>query len=122
MIGKKVQVYFNITKKVFSVKDKKTGLVIAHVNHIYLEDVIFKVSEKGRQRVLDKKVKNVHAYVEGTVYLQNLNTLEYKETITYNPYKYDSFIYVGTEKKIEKCKNVAMYINNKIPMTYKIKA
>ena len=112
MIGKKVQVYFNLHKKCFSVKDKKTRLVIAHVNSICLENVVFKVSEKGRQRVLSEKRKNVHAVVEGDITgVEGLGEI----SITYNPYKYKSFIIKGSDKPIANCKHVAMFVNNKIP-------
>ena len=95
MIGKRVQVYFNLHKKVYSVRCKKTRLVIAHVNNICLEDVNFKVSEKGRQRVLAEKRKNVHAVVEGTVICPVLGSNSSMHGITYNPYRFDTFVTRG---------------------------
>ena len=64
----KVFVYFNLHRKLFSVKalegpDK--GKVIGHTTYLWLKDVTFKVSEAGRQRVLREKRKNVHAGVVG---------------------------------------------------------
>jgi hypothetical protein len=92
MIGKKVQVYFNLHKKCYSVRDSKTRLVIAHVNNISLVDVVFKVSEKGRQRVLNEQRKNVHAIVEGIILDYNAFERGMK-SVTYNPYKNDSFVF-----------------------------
>ena len=91
----KVYVYFNLHKKCFSVKalsgDLK-GLVIAHTNSINLDDVTFKVSEAGRQRVLIEKKKNVHAGVVGTFKGFIANEIsEYKQAY-YNPYKTTTFL------------------------------
>lgn len=120
MLGKRVQVYFNLHKKVFSVKDKKTGLVIAHVNNIYLEDVDFKVSQAGRKRVLAEKRKNVHAVVEGTV-ICPVETLGIgMEAVTYNPYKYDSFVIRQSEKPLKKANFTAMICLNQKPQTWAV--
>jgi len=91
----KVFVYFNLHKKCFSVKALEgmmKGRVIAHRDSLHLQDVTFKVSEKGRQRVIRERRKNVHAGVVG-----NWNDLCYTEhlegkELTYDPYKYDSFV------------------------------
>lgn len=96
--GTKVKVYFNLHTHLFSVKDYETGLVLAHGNGILLENVQFKVSEAGRQRVLREKKKNVHAYVIGTfvgaVALQPEGSWV---TPYYNPYKVKSFMVAGKE-------------------------
>ena len=99
LVGKRVQVYFNLHKKVFSVKDKKTGLVIAHVNKIDLGDISFKVSQAGRNRVLKEKRKNVHAFVEGTILAYNTFCKD-MQGITYNPYKNDSFVLKTSNKPV----------------------
>ena len=44
------------------------GLVSEHPDRVIVEDAEFVVSEPGRQRVLAKKQKNVHAYVKGVVH------------------------------------------------------
>lgn len=93
----RVFVYRNINKKCLSVRDVKTGLVIAYVDEITLINVRFKVSEAGRKRVLKERCKNVHAGVEGewlkTAKAPNLN----KSTrIIYNPYKYKTFVKANT--------------------------
>jgi hypothetical protein len=98
--GQEVFVYFNLHKKLFSVKDVKTGLVVAHTDSISLEEATFKVSEAGRQRVLREQKKNVHAGVRGKYMKANLKSLCDKG-VTYNPYKYDSFVEVETGERIE---------------------
>jgi hypothetical protein len=92
MIGEKVFVYRNLHKKCFSVKSMKTGRVIAHVHEIMLSQPKFKVSEAGRERVLRTKQKNVHAGVIGYVTDSYVNFLCPTIKVTYNPYKYTSFV------------------------------
>lgn len=89
----KVEVYFNLHKKCLSIVAKegdKKGLVIDYAQSISLIDAIFKVSEAGRQRVLKENRKNVHAKICGTVTDSDLGKLN--TTVTYNPYKYSSFV------------------------------
>lgn len=88
--GDKVFVYFNLKKKLFSVRKVSTGLVVAHLLKVSLNDARFKVSQKGRERVLRERVKNVHAGVEGFFTFDNKNSLTHNAT--YNPYKYSSFV------------------------------
>lgn len=98
--GQLVKVYFNLHKKVFSVKDAKTGLVLAHGNHIQLREPKFEVNERGRQRVLEEKRKNVHAYVVGQ--LEGIGELDADVKrqymgLYYNPYEQDKFTVYGTK-------------------------
>ena len=59
---KKIRVYYNFRKKLFSVQEKINGSwkVVEHTKEIFLRNATFKVSEAGRQRVLKQKRKNVH--------------------------------------------------------------
>lgn len=88
--GQKVKVYFNLHNRLFSVMSG--GKVVAHLPHIRLKDVKFKVSESGRQRVLENQRKNVHAYVEGTFDHQPYNMFSLEQGVTYNPYKHEFFV------------------------------
>ena len=96
---KYVQVYFNLHKKCWSVRDKKTRRVILHCDRIHLHDIRFKVSQKGRERVLREKRKNVHAFIEGYVGASMLDP-ERTTQVVYNPYKYDSFVTLPDEAPI----------------------
>lgn len=108
-----VQVYRNLHKDCWSVRDKKTRRVIAHCDSVILKDAKFKVSEKGRQRVIKEKRKNVHAFVEGTlssavVHDEDMHYVRRPEIrmdgggwdnrngVKYNPYKLPHFYY-GTD-------------------------
>ena len=100
MIGERVFIYRNLHKKCYSVKSLKTGRVIAHVDSIDLIDVTFKVSQAGRQRVLNERRKNVHAGVVG--YVANPSIKDQSIDVTYNPYKYNSFVTKDNELPIFK--------------------
>lgn len=89
----RVQVYYNLHKKVWSVKDKKTGLVVDHCDEIYLQNCKFIVREGGRQRVIKEQRKNVHAFVEGDVIITDgKNIGDFFARLSYNPYKNKAFV------------------------------
>lgn len=97
----KVDIYFNLHKKVLSVRHK--GRVIHHSNYVKILNPTFVVSEAGRQRVLKEKRKNVHAFVRGELASLDNNPKESAadlQTITYNPYKYSSFVKKSDETPI----------------------
>ena len=100
--GKEVRVYFNLHKKCWSVKDKETNRVLCHTYIIELRDAKPKISERGRLRVIREKRKNVHAYVTGII--GEAPDSESMRRITYNPYKYDSFVFAEDESKWEQSK------------------
>lgn len=104
----RVFIYFNLHRKMWSVKaleGPQKGRVIARTPHIVLRDVQPRVSQKGRERVLREKRKNVHAGLVGDLAEKTALTLwklpEYRELlpeneITYNPYKSGNFYYRQT--------------------------
>lgn len=99
MPNQKVFVYFNLRKKVWSIKalsGPKKGKVIAHANEVVIQDPEFRVSEAGRQRVLRQKRKNVHAGVAGGLiyYGRQLPIQTNGRAVTYNPYKAPTFTFV----------------------------
>lgn len=89
----KVRVYFNLHKRLFSVQDCATRKVVQHRFNLVLHDVRFIVSERGRQRVLRDKRKNVHAFVEGTLLPQEEHAPRGRRwrKVSYNPYKSGHF-------------------------------
>lgn len=104
-------VYFNLHKKVFSVKNCKSGLVVKHSDTVILTDCEFKVSQAGRNRVLKEKRKNVHAGVKGVVVAFDLadGRNECFVEVTYNPYLYDSFVIKDTKEPVISAKYVIMH-------------
>jgi len=109
----KVFVYFNLHKKVFSIKSLEgdtKGLVIGHSRSVRLTNATFKVSEAGRQRVLKEKRKNVHAGVMGEWFNDPDNDrliLDGNE-VTYNPYKFKSFVRKDTLEEIRTASEVQL--------------
>lgn len=109
----KVKVYFNLRKKLFSIQHK--GLVVAHRDKVMLTNAQFKVNESGRQRVLKEKRKNVHAFVVGEWSDYVEEAIDIQE-VTYNPYKYSSFVFKNELTPIHNADKV--WLNNK---TIKVK-
>lgn len=95
MKGEVVAVYRNLHKNCWSVTHK--GRVIYHCDHITLENVKFKVSKIGREKVLKEKRKNVHARVWGELVEVAVDNSKFDtsyfdlEVTEYNPYKFHSF-------------------------------
>ena len=86
----KVDVYFNLHKKVFSVRHK--GKVIAHVCNAMLKDVTYVVQPAGRAKVLRERKKNVHAFARGEL-IRRLPVVNYQGNLAkYNPYKAATFV------------------------------
>lgn len=106
----KVFVYYNLHRKMWSIKaleGERKNRVIGHAIGAYLTDVTPKVSEAGRQRVLKEKAKNVHAGLVGNLVAVTddseltelhgyfgdfIDTDSQAKEVTYNPYKYNSFV------------------------------
>ena len=120
--GLKCFVYFNLHRKVWSIKaleGEHKGRVIAHSSMVEMSDCTLKVSEAGRQRVLRDKRKNVHAGVVGIVRTigeqqnkQQQASLRMESAsiaygrhpiyspISYNPYKYSTFVQLSTGEPV----------------------
>ncbi len=98
----RVRVYFNLHKRLYSVmawEGPSKGRVIEHIDAIGLTDAKFIVQPAGRQRVLDTRTKNVHAFVEGEYVPDPLTLHEVwvgsHGRLRYNPYESDSFLLDG---------------------------
>lgn len=67
IIPKKVGVYRNLHNGAFSVIDAKCRRVVFHTKNIVLKDARFHVRVGGWKNVYESGVKNVHAFVYGTI-------------------------------------------------------
>jgi hypothetical protein len=101
----KVFCYYNLHRHVWSIKaleGQDKGRVIGHSKYVTLRDSKPKVSEAGRQRVLREQRKNVHAGIVGELMLKDVKMFltegEPVDYITYNPYKYSTFVHKDTEQ------------------------
>lgn len=116
----KVFVYFNLHRKLFSIKALEgpmKGRVVAHRHTVLLNDATFKVSEAGRQRVIREQRKNVHAGVSGTWYGDDVDGKATAfitvngSAIMYNPYKYSTFVHLYGEHPIKSARVVALNVS-----------
>lgn len=110
-----VEVYVNRPKRCLSVRNAKTRKLIGHATSIVLEDAIFKVSQKGRERVRRTRQRSVHAVVRGTWVLDPAWGVDPKLTaravardvcrtyVTYNPFgQVAGFHIVGTKTIVQR--------------------
>jgi hypothetical protein len=100
----KVDVYWNLKKKCFSIRHK--GKVIDHRQYVQLRDIEWVVQPGGRARVLRDRRKNVHAFARGTLVdattsMPDPHSHAYKRII-YDPYTYDSFVTLGTNTPVHR--------------------
>jgi len=111
----KVEIYYNLNKHVLSVRQK--GIVIKHTPAAEVFNAKFVVQPGGRKRVLREQRKNVHAFVRGTAgrlsktILSEMLGRKYKVPgnwvrVTYNPYKYNSFVEADTGEPIHESAHV----------------
>ena len=103
----KVEVYRNLHKHCWSIRDTKTGRVVSHADSVYLKGTNLVVRPGGRAKVLRDKRKNVHAFIKGYID-NNIKPLSATELtqITYNPYKYESFVITNSEAPIYNSNNI----------------
>lgn len=114
--GIKVAIYFNLYKKTFSVRSRHKsnyGLVMFHADNLMLNDVKFVVREKGREKVIKEKSKNVHAFCYGTIDVKSKEDSDKGRLISYNPYKSNHFYYIDDGSKVSKLKRIQMKVVNK---------
>ena len=99
----RVEVYRNLHKNCWSVRDLSTGRVVAHQTAVTIADARFVVRPSGRARVLAEGRKNVHAFVRGEWMRGNDMTLfnfDNSPRVSYNPYKHPYFYCVGTQEEV----------------------
>lgn len=117
----KVDVYWNLRKKLFSVRAR--GKVIGYRTRLIILHPEFIVSEAGRQRVLREKQKNIHAFVRGEMVegydlietFKMLN-LEKLKSVTYNPYVHTTFVDQLTRQPVYNADTAVMIEDLKKPM------
>lgn len=109
-----VHVYRNLHKDCWSIK--QGGLVKAHTDEVLLNEPKFVVLSKGRQKVIKQRRKIVHAWLSGIMH-ENPFSVHEGETktwhmITYDPYKYKSFVAKADLQPITKAKQAWMVCSN----------
>jgi hypothetical protein len=112
----RVAVYFNLHKNIFSIQSREKGdygKVIAHKDSVVIKSPKFVVRQAGREKVLRHKTKNVHAFVVGHVVDESEYTVGPLTTVTYNPYKYSTFVVKDTEQPIKQAEYAVLCLGYK---------
>jgi len=126
----RVFAYFNLHHKCWSLRatsGSERGRVVAHADTVTLSDCEFRVSEAGRQRVIQEGRKNVHAGCVGQLDgfmgtptdagvraglsgSQGVghDALQGLEGVTYNPYRAGEFIVRSTGEPIHRADRVVL--------------
>lgn len=107
--SKPVRVYrcLNRSGNVYSIK--QGAHVVAHTTELTLRNTTFHVGEKGRQRCLKEKQRNVHAWIIGTI---NDKFVPCDKEIYYNPYKTECFTLKHEKSHIDKSEFVSIWDNS----------
>ena len=109
-LNRRVYVYFNLHKRVWSVR--QDGKIAEHTKHIMLKDARFLVGQAGRKKVIKEQRKNVHAGISGYIVDRVPNVPDFCTTVSYNPYKNETFINFATERSILWAPHVVMEFRN----------
>lgn len=114
----KCDIYFNLHKRVWSCRSRKTGLVESHSKVVLCPDpCTMVVRESGRQRVLKEKRKNVHAFArveDAYIYDNPTDWHTFGEQsiglirISYNPYRGGAFYRTDTGEDIHTLSSLLM--------------
>lgn len=121
----KVEVYFNLHKKLFSVRSVATGRVMFHTYEVCIDNPKFVVRKAGRDKVLRERKKNVHAFVRGDIrhYSEILSPmLDLKAVashLSYNPYKAGHFVNKATDEPVYTASCAFMQIGDDTKPTIK---
>jgi hypothetical protein len=104
-----VKVYRNLRNRKLSII--QSSRVVGYADEVILTDVRLLVNEIARQRCVNTKQKNVHAFVTGNpvslknfisykcrniIYTEVLCNFNFAKLISYNPYKYSFFYDINT--------------------------
>lgn len=97
--AKPVRVYRNLNKKGVVYSVQQGGKVVAYATDITLKQCRCVVKESQRQQVIAKRCRQVHAWVEGYL-TESPNEPEAYAEMSYNPYKFGHFYYVGSDAPV----------------------
>ncbi len=114
---KRFRIYRNLHRNNFSIQsylqERKGYRVTDRVSSAILNNCKFRIYESGRQKVINERRKNVHAYIEPESYKainEEVDVSNFRE-IYYNPYKFDSFVYKDNLLKVDSVETILAYNN-----------
>ena len=91
--AKPVRIYRNLNNGKISIK--QGAHVVGHTDQAFLLNARFLVFEILRQKVVEQRVKSVHAYIEGMWADRYQEPNEESTIVWYNPYITDAFRTAG---------------------------
>lgn len=100
--------YRNLHRESWSLRQR--GLVVGHADEVALGLVSFRINEKGRQRAIREKRKNVHAGAVGFVIDRELKATE---RLSYSPYQGPFFVSTVTGLPVEGALGVRLAADGK---------
>ena len=112
--SRKVEVYFNLHKKCWSIR--QAGVPVVHADFVEIKEPQFVVQQGGNARVRREKKKNVHAFVRGYLTERVGIFPKNQKLVTYNPYKHTSFVERGSDKPICSAQYAVLDITDKKPL------
>lgn len=110
----KVEVYWNLHRACWSVREAHGNLIKDRPHRLYveLEDVKWVVQKGGRERVLREGKKNVHAFARGTLVKRgghdNRKGCGEPIGVTYNPFENETFVNRQDGQPVRTCKLAIM--------------
>jgi len=119
-----VQVYRNLHLDgvVWSIRIPN-GKVLTHAKGVLLRDATFVVQPAGREKVRRERKKTVHAFVKGEMITDPNEIFEECQAITednamsvtYNPYKYDTFVVADKTRDFPEIKSAERIMISSTP-------
>ena len=89
-------IYRNLNKgNLFSIRYK--GIVVNRLENFTAYNVKFKVNESGILKVIENRIRNVHAFVVCDMFVVDHKLEGTMTEITYNPFDNDSFMFNGSK-------------------------
>lgn len=104
-----VDVYKNLNDECLSIRSREPesyGRVVDHREQCVVDDVEFVVQPAGRDRVREEQRKNVHAFVRGTIIDDQSWEPDNATAVTYDPYRFDSFVTAGSHVPVSSAERV----------------
>ena len=104
-----VDIYRNLHKDCWSIKDRETGRVCGYETSLTVMGAKFIVGKKSRERVLREKRKNVHAYIRAGDAFPNPKITDWHSKwiqdvtlqVKYDPYVTDHFFIDEAHKLVD---------------------
>ena len=89
----RVEIYRNLHRGGFSIRDCRTGLVIGYTDDAVVRNARLVVQPGGRRRAIAERKRNVHAFVRGEIAEAEAEAAaEVTMEVTYNPFRHETFV------------------------------